>query len=72
MCSFLEEVTVNKFVVLNKRKDPNLFKDFNPQNFGERYGGKAPNCLYEEEFCLFPQECLLIIFLRKMKIHQIF
>ena len=54
MCSFLEEVTVNKFVVLKNRKDPNLFKDFNPQNLEERFGGKAPNCIYEEEFCLFP------------------
>ena len=54
MCSFLEEVTVNKFVVLNSRKDPNLFKDFNPENLEERFGGKAPNCVYEEEFCLFP------------------
>lgn len=54
MCSFLEEVTAKKFVILEGKKDPKLFTDFNPQNLEERFGGQAPNCIYDEEFCLFP------------------
>lgn len=54
MCSFLEEVTAKKFVILEGKKDPKLFTDFNPQNLEERFGGQAPNCVYDEEFCLFP------------------
>ena len=54
MCNFLEEVTVRKFVILESKKDPNLFQDFNPENLEERFGGKAENCIYEEGNCLFP------------------
>lgn len=54
MCNFLEEVTVKKFVILESRKDPKLFQDINPHNLEERFGGQAPNCVYDEEFCLFP------------------
>jgi hypothetical protein len=54
MCSFLEEVTVQKFVILESKKDPKLFQEINPQNLEERFGGKAENCIYEEENCLFP------------------
>ena len=54
MCSFLEEVTVKKFVILEGKKDPNLFQDINPQNLEERFGGQAQNCIYDEENCLFP------------------
>jgi hypothetical protein len=54
MCGFLEEVTVKKFVILDGKTDPNLFQDISPQNLEERFGGKATNCIYEEENCLFP------------------
>ena len=54
MCNFLEEVTVKKFVILEGKKDPQLFSDINPQNLEERLGGQAPNCVYNEDFCLFP------------------
>lgn len=54
MCSFLEEVTAKKFVILESKKDPKLFTDINPQNLEERFGGQAPDCVYDEEFCLFP------------------
>jgi hypothetical protein len=54
MCNFLEEVTVKKFVILEGKKDPKLFTDINPQNLEERFGGQAPDCVYDEEFCLFP------------------
>jgi len=54
MCSFLEEVTAKKFVILEGKKDPKLFTDINPQNLEERFGGQAPDCVYDEEFCLFP------------------
>lgn len=54
MCNFLEEITVRKFVVLDNRKDPNLFQDISPQNLEERFGGKAQNCIYGEDNCLFP------------------
>jgi hypothetical protein len=54
LCSFLEEVTVKKFVILEGKKDPNLFQDINPQNLEERFGGQAQNCIYDEENCLFP------------------
>ena len=54
MCNFLEEVTVKKFVILDGKKDPKLFTDINPQNLEERFGGKAQDCVYDEDFCLFP------------------
>ena len=54
MCSFLEEITVQKFVILNNRNDPKLFQGINPQNIEERFGGKAPDCIYDEQHCLFP------------------
>ena len=54
LCTFLEEVTVKKFVILKNREDPNLFQDISPQNLEERFGGSAQNCLYEEPNCLFP------------------
>ena len=54
MCAFLEEVTVQKFIILDDRKDPKLFQDFNPQNLEERFGGQAQNCIYEAENGLFP------------------
>ena len=54
LCSFLEEVTVQKFVILTDRKDPKLFQGINPQNLEQRFGGTAPDCIYDEEFCLFP------------------
>ena len=54
VCNFLEEVTVKKVVILEDRKDLKLFQDINPQNIEERFGGMAPNCIYEEKNCLFP------------------
>ena len=54
MCGFLEEVTVQKFVILESKKDPKLFQDINPQNLEERFGGLADNCIYEKGNCLFP------------------
>ena len=54
MCTFLEEVTVKKFVILEGTKDKNLFQDINPQNLEERFGGQARNCVYNEPNCLFP------------------
>ena len=54
MCNFLEEVTVQKFVILDDKKDPKLFQDFNPQNLEERFGGQAQNCIYDAENGLFP------------------
>ena len=53
-CNFLEEITVRKFVVLEGKDDPKLFQDINPQNIEERFGGSAPNCVYDQENCLFP------------------
>ena len=53
-CTFLEEITVRKFVILKNRNDPNLFQDINPQNLEERFGGQAQNCVYDEPNCLFP------------------
>ena len=53
-CNFLEEITVRKFVVLKNNEDPKLFQDINPQNIEERFGGMAPNCIYDQENCLFP------------------
>jgi hypothetical protein len=53
-CNFLEEITVRKFVVLEDKDDPKLFQDINPQNIEERFGGSAPNCVYDQENCLFP------------------
>ena len=54
VCNFLEEVTVKKVVILENRKDSQLFRDINPQNLEERFGGKAQNCIYDEDNCLFP------------------
>ena len=54
ICSFLEEVTVQKFVILDGKNDPKLFQDISPQNLEERFGGRAENCIYEKENSLFP------------------
>ena len=54
MNAILRLIFIKKFVILEGKKDPQLFSDINPQNLEERLGGQAPNCVYNEDFCLFP------------------
>ena len=54
VCNFLEEITVRKVVVLNGKKDKNLFADISPQNLEKRFGGQAPDLVYGKYNGLFP------------------
>ena len=52
--NFLDEMTVTKINVLDKKKDPNLFKEIRKDNVEEQFGGTAPNMPIEAENGYFP------------------
>ena len=52
--NFLDKVTVAKINVLDKKKDPALFKDIRRDNIEEQFGGTAPNMPQENENGFFP------------------
>ena len=53
-CTFLDEVTVSKINVLDKKKDPKLFENIRRDNIEEQFGGTAPNLPTESENGFFP------------------
>ena len=54
ICTFVEKSTVEKVIILDNKEDPRKHQDINPENLEERFGGKAPNCVYDQENSLFP------------------
>jgi len=54
ICAFVEKSTVEKVIILDNKEDPRKHNDINPENLEERFGGKAPNCIYDGENSLFP------------------
>ena len=54
VCNFLEEITVRKVVILDSKKDPKLFTDISPRNLEQRFGGQAPDLVYDQPNGLFP------------------
>ena len=54
ICTFVEKTTVEKVIILDNKEDKRKHQDINPENLEERFGGKAPNCIYDEENSLFP------------------
>ena len=52
--NFLDKVTVSKITVLDKKKDPNLFKAIRRDNVEEQFGGTAPNMPQDTENGFFP------------------
>ena len=43
ICNFLEEVTVQKITILDKKNTNNLFENIRRDNVEEKFGGTAPN-----------------------------
>jgi hypothetical protein len=54
ICNFVEKTTVEKVIILDNKDDPRKHNDINPENLEERFGGKAQNCIYDQENSLFP------------------
>ena len=52
--NFLDKVTVSKINVLDKKKDPALFKSIRRDNVEEQFGGMAPNLPQDAENGFFP------------------
>ena len=52
--NFLDKVTVSKITVLDKKKDPALFKSIRRDNVEEQFGGTAPNLPQDAENGFFP------------------
>ena len=52
--NFLDKVTVSKINVLDKKKDPALFKSIRRDNVEEQFGGTAPNLPQDAENGFFP------------------
>ena len=52
--NFLDKVTVSKITVLDKKKDPALFKSIRRDNVEEQFGGTAPNMPQDAENGFFP------------------
>ena len=54
VCNFLEEVTVKKITILDGKNDPRLFEGISPSNIEKRFGGSAPDLVYNQPNSLFP------------------
>ena len=54
VCTFVGQPDEDKIIILEGRKDKHLFDDFTPDNLEKRFGGNAPDLIYEEDNCLFP------------------
>ena len=54
VCSFLDEVTVSKINILDKKNDPKLFESIRRDNIEMQFGGTAPNLPAEPENGYFP------------------
>ena len=54
VCTFVGQPNEDKIIILEGRKDKHLFDDFTPDNLEKRFGGNAPDLIYEENDCLFP------------------
>ena len=52
--NFIDKVTASKINVLDKKKDPKLFKEIREDNIEEAFGGTAPNLPIENENGFFP------------------
>ena len=53
-CNFLDDVTVSKINVLDKKNDPKLFEIIRRDNIEEQFGGTAPNLPVDAEHGYFP------------------
>ena len=51
---FLDKVTAAKITVLDKKGDPQLFKEIREDNIEEQFGGIAPNMPLESKNSYFP------------------
>ena len=54
VCAFLERTTIEKVIILDNKEDPRKNQDINPENIEHRFGGEAPDLIYEKGDCLFP------------------
>ncbi len=54
VCAFLERTTIEKVIILDNKEDPRKNQDINPENIEQRFGGEAPDLIYEKGDCLFP------------------
>ena len=53
-CAFLDDVTVSKINVLDKKNDPKLFEIIRRDNIEQQFGGTAPNLPVDPENGFFP------------------
>ena len=54
ICNFLEEVTVQKITVLDKKNINKLFEIIRMDNIEQKFGGTAPNVILDMPNSLFP------------------
>ena len=52
--NFIDKVTADKIIVLDKKKDPALFKAIRPDNVERQFGGTAPDMPVDAENGFFP------------------
>lgn len=52
--NFIDKVTADKIIVLDKKKDPALFKVIRPDNIEKQFGGTAPDMPVDAENGFFP------------------
>ena len=54
VCAFLDDVTVSKINILDKKNDPKLFESIRRDNIEVQFGGTAPNLPLDSENGFFP------------------
>ena len=52
--NFIDPITASKIIVIENKKDPNLFKTIRKDNIEEQFGGEAPNMPIDSENGYFP------------------
>ena len=53
-CNFLDEITIKKINILDKKNDPKLFQTIRRDNIEQMFGGTAPNLPVDSEDGFFP------------------
>ena len=53
-CAFLDDITVKKINILDKKNDPKLFETIRRDNIEQQFGGTAPNLPIDSENGFFP------------------
>ena len=66
--NFIDPITASKIIVIENKKDPNLFKTIRKDNIEEQFGGETPIiCLLIVKMVIFLLECQVLILLRMKK-----